>query len=134
MPEQLLEQHQPDRNSLAEKVTYESKEIERAGCYSEPENALTAASSRRSLLCASLAVLGAASATVAPMANGHPREPKRLQVAGSLAQDVVLYQQAPNEGAKCSTCINFQPPNACRIVAGTINPNGWCVAYVPKPG
>ncbi len=49
-----------------------------------------------------------------------------------LAQNLVQYQEQPKDGAKCSSCVNFQPPNACSIVAGTINPEGWCVAYAPK--
>jgi hypothetical protein len=49
-----------------------------------------------------------------------------------LAQSVVQYQETPKDGAKCSTCVNFVAPNSCKIVAGTINPEGWCVAYAPK--
>jgi len=51
-----------------------------------------------------------------------------------LAQNVVQYQQTPKDGAKCSTCVNWVAPNSCKIVAGTINPEGWCVAYAPKEG
>ena len=32
----------------------------------------------------------------------------------------------------CSTCVNFEPPSACKIVQGTIDPNGWCLVYAPK--
>ncbi|WP_428541775.1 high-potential iron-sulfur protein [Rhodopila sp.] len=49
-----------------------------------------------------------------------------------IAQAQVQYQETPKDGNKCSTCVNFQPPNACKIVAGTINPNGWCIAFAPK--
>ncbi len=49
-----------------------------------------------------------------------------------LAQNIVQYQTTPKDGAECSKCVNFQPPNACAIVAGDINPNGWCVAFAPK--
>jgi High potential iron-sulfur protein len=43
------------------------------------------------------------------------------------------YQNHPNaNGQKCSTCSLFKPPNACKVVTGTISPNGWCVAYSPK--
>jgi hypothetical protein len=51
-----------------------------------------------------------------------------------LAQNLVQYQTEPKDGAKCSGCVNWVDPNACKIVAGTINPNGWCVAYAPKEG
>lgn len=49
-----------------------------------------------------------------------------------LAQNLVQYQNQPKDGAKCSACVNWQAPNACTIVAGEINPEGWCVAYAPK--
>ncbi len=51
-----------------------------------------------------------------------------------IAQELVQYQEGPKEGAKCSGCVNWVDPNACKIVAGQINPNGWCVAYAPKEG
>jgi hypothetical protein len=44
----------------------------------------------------------------------------------------VQYQPTPKDGAKCSTCVNFDPPAACKIVAGKISPEGWCIAYAPK--
>ena len=49
-----------------------------------------------------------------------------------IDQALVQYQDVPKEGAKCSGCVNFAAPSACKIVAGTIDPNGWCVVYAPK--
>ena len=50
-----------------------------------------------------------------------------------IQQSQVQYQQKPNpDGQHCSTCVNFIAPSSCQIVAGTINPNGWCIAYAPK--
>jgi hypothetical protein len=51
-----------------------------------------------------------------------------------LAQKIVQYQEQPKNGQMCSTCVNFEAPNACKIVAGTIVPNGWCIAFAPKSG
>ncbi len=51
-----------------------------------------------------------------------------------IAQELVQYQNMPKDGAKCSLCAQWQPPNACAIVAGVISPNGWCVAYAAKEG
>lgn len=45
---------------------------------------------------------------------------------------MVQYQTMPKDGNKCSTCVNFEPPHGCKIVAGTIDPNGWCIAFAPK--
>jgi hypothetical protein len=49
-----------------------------------------------------------------------------------IAQAMVQYQPTPKDGNKCSTCVNFEAPAACKIVAGSISPNGWCIAYAPK--
>ncbi len=51
-----------------------------------------------------------------------------------IAQEAVQYQKTPKDGAQCNKCVNWVDPNACKIVAGTIEPNGWCVAYAPKEG
>ena len=45
---------------------------------------------------------------------------------------MVQYQTTPKDGNKCSLCVNFDAPNACKIVSGTIDPNGWCIAFAPK--
>jgi hypothetical protein len=67
-----------------------------------------------------LAVVGGSVVAVAARAQDKI-EPKMVQ-----------YQTTPKDGAKCSTCVNWEPPNACKIVSGTIDPNGWCIAYAPK--
>ena len=52
--------------------------------------------------------------------------------AGSLPQKAVSYQDKPNDGHMCSQCTFFQPPNACKSVAGEISPNGWCKLFHAK--
>ena len=56
----------------------------------------------------------------------------RAQAQEKIAQQMVQYQNNPKDGQLCSGCANWQPPNACAIVSGNINPNGWCIAYAPK--
>ena len=51
-----------------------------------------------------------------------------------IAQELVQYQDKPKDGQACSGCSQWQPPNACVIVAGKIAPEGWCVAWAPKEG
>jgi len=58
----------------------------------------------------------------------------RAQAQEKLAQKIVQYQEQPKNGQMCNICVNFEPPNACKIVAGTIAPNGWCIAFAPKSG
>ncbi len=79
-------------------------------------------SSRRIVLQSGLGLLAAAGA-----ATG-------LRAQEKLAQNLVQYQPGPKDGLVCSKCVNWAPPNACTIVVGVINPNGWCIAYAPKEG
>lgn len=51
-----------------------------------------------------------------------------------IAQELVQYQKMPKDGQQCSACSQWQPPNACVIVAGAIAPAGWCVAWAAKEG
>jgi hypothetical protein len=74
---------------------------------------------RRQLLRAGLAVAGGIAATSA-------------KAQDKIAQAQVQYQKTPKDGNKCNMCVNWEAPNSCKIVAGTIDPNGWCIAYAPK--
>ena len=80
---------------------------------------------RRAMLKSALSLVCGTAAVVAAM-------PLARAQSAKLAQNAVQYQQTPKDGAMCSGCVNFQPPNACAIVDGEINPNGWCVALAPK--
>ena len=76
---------------------------------------------RRGLLRTGLAAVGGV-AVLATQARAQEK----------IAPAMVQYQTSPKDGAKCSTCVNFEAPAACKIVSGTINPEGWCIAYAPK--
>ena len=74
---------------------------------------------RRRVLRAGLAVVGGTIAL-------------RAQAQDKLAPALVQDQTTPKDGNKCSACVNFEAPKACKIVSGTIEPEGWCVAFAPK--
>ncbi|PPQ30653.1 high-potential iron-sulfur protein [Rhodopila globiformis] len=76
------------------------------------------AASRRQVLCAGLAVAGGLAA-----AGARAQE--------KIAPEMVQYQRTPKDGNKCATCVNFEPPDTCKIVAGKVIPEGWCIAYAP---
>lgn len=76
---------------------------------------------RRGIILGVLAAAGSATALQRP-----------AQAQEKIGQTVVQYQKQPKNGQMCSTCLNFEPPNACKIVSGTIDPNGWCLVYAPK--
>ncbi len=79
--------------------------------------------SRRGVLRTGLTIL--AGGMIATVARAQDSDSK-------VEQSVVQYQTMPKDGAKCSGCVNFVAPNACKVVAGNISPEGWCVAYAPK--
>jgi hypothetical protein len=39
------------------------------------------------------------------------------------------YQDTPNGIYSCGMCTLFEPPNACKVVAGEISKDGWCKAF-----
>jgi hypothetical protein len=49
--------------------------------------------------------------------------------AGQIPQAQVGYQDQPHEGQHCELCTHFAKPNACKLVAGTISPQGWCKLF-----
>ncbi|WP_229218073.1 high-potential iron-sulfur protein [Rugamonas apoptosis] len=57
-----------------------------------------------------------------------------LARAGNGAKSDYQYQDHPQDGQRCAQCAAFQPapdggPGTCRLISGTINPNGWCIAF-----
>ena len=63
----------------------------------------------------------------------------RSALAGKAAKSDFHYMDHPNEGKHCAGCAAFLPsakgpdaPGECRIVAGPIDPNGWCMAFTAK--
>ena len=76
---------------------------------------------------------------VAPLAIGAFAVLKAQEAdAAKTAQSAVMYVNHPNGAKKCSGCKFYiaakggKGNGACQIVAGSISPNGYCVAYAPK--
>lgn len=55
--------------------------------------------------------------------------------AGTASKAALQYQDQPRGTSACANCANFiagedaRAPGRCIIVAGDINPRGWCLAY-----
>lgn len=80
---------------------------------------------RRSLLKSAPMIVGAIiSATAIP---------DTLFAQTKLSHEASKYQDQPKDGQQCSTCVQFEPPSACKTVESPISPNGWCQLYVAKP-
>jgi high potential iron-sulfur protein len=45
----------------------------------------------------------------------------------------VQYQDTPKKGQDCEKCLQFTPPDGCKLVGGKINPKGWCLLFAQKP-
>ena len=58
--------------------------------------------------------------------------------AGTVAKATAKYQDKPHGTQKCAGCALFIPGKTasasgkCKIVAGSISPNGWCMYFSPK--
>mgnify|MGYP000707679448 CR=1 FL=1 len=67
--------------------------------------------------------------------GGTQRDPDAVS-----SQSAVNYQSEPKEGQQCSNCQfyiedkNGDGMGACAIVAGTIDPEGYCVSYAEYQG
>ncbi len=54
------------------------------------------------------------------------------------SQAAMKYQKSPKNGQKCSGCKFFvagaskTANGTCKVVDGSISPNGWCMAYSPR--
>jgi hypothetical protein len=66
---------------------------------------------------------------------------KTAQAAGApISKASVGYRDIPHNGQVCAACVYFifkpsengVPASRCRMVAGPINPAGWCEIFVPK--
>jgi hypothetical protein len=52
--------------------------------------------------------------------------------AAKTAQSAVAYETSPKGGHSCGTCSSFEPPSSCKLVDGSISPNGWCKLWSQK--
>jgi hypothetical protein len=75
--------------------------------------------SRRALL--GTIALGAAAAGVSP-AVADEKVPK----------PEAKYQNSPKGQQRCEICLQFEPPQTCKIVQGPISPKGWCQFFAAR--
>jgi hypothetical protein len=46
----------------------------------------------------------------------------------------VNYQDHPDGDKRCDKCTQFQPPDACKVVDGSISPQGSCRIFILNRG
>jgi hypothetical protein len=83
--------------------------------------------SRRQLIGRMTLAIGLAGVVGAGLA---PR--RALAAPAKLPPNEIGYQASPKGNARCELCVNWQAPNACKVVAGSISPSGWCGLFVRK--
>ena len=77
--------------------------------------------SRRSLLGGVIGAAGILGATL-NQANAQPK----------ISKVAVNYQDHPDGDKRCDKCAQFQPPDACKVVEGSISPEGSCRIFILK--
>lgn len=85
------------------------------------------AQARRQLLVRS--GIAVASLTLVPLVAW-----QRRASAGTASREDFHYQLQPRDGMRCADCAAFVPAatggeGSCRVVAGPISPDGWCMAF-----
>ena len=78
--------------------------------------------SRRSFLEQSIVGAAVVGTTLAGCAT-HPKVP------GNTPKMEAQYQDRPNGLERCGVCKHFISPNACEVVAGPVQSDGWCRFY-----
>ncbi|HEY2051092.1 MAG TPA: hypothetical protein VGH03_17270 [Caulobacteraceae bacterium] len=81
---------------------------------------------RRQLLGRAVVAAGLAGAASAGLSQ------QAMAAAIKLRPGDIGYQPSPKGSARCELCVNWQAPNACKLVSGTISPTGWCSLYARK--
>ena len=51
------------------------------------------------------------------------------KMVGNTPKMEAQYQDTPSGLERCGVCRHFIPDNACEIVAGPVQANGWCRFY-----
>lgn len=80
--------------------------------------------SRRAVLRGATLTAGGAAILAAGL-SAQPAEAKMAETAAG-------YQASAKDGKSCSTCSLFEAPSSCKLVDGTISPNGYCRFYIKK--
>jgi len=70
---------------------------------------------------------GALAATVVGGATAVTRAQDKVR------RTLVQYQDKPKGDQQCDSCLQWEPPDSCKVVAGRISPKGWCALYLLKP-
>lgn len=83
----------------------------------------SAALSRRWLL---QKAMGKAAAVAAIVAQAKP-----ASATIKISKAAVAYQDHPEGDKRCGKCLQFQPPDSCKMVDGPVSAQGFCRIFMP---
>jgi hypothetical protein len=84
--------------------------------------------SRRDVLSHTVAVAASAAGWAASPARAQPE----LSEAQKIAHADAKYQSTQNGQQRCEICLQFEPPDHCKIVQSPITPHGWCQYFAAR--
>ena len=85
--------------------------------------------SRRALLESGGLAIGVLTAGGASSQSAADEE---ISEADKIKQTDAHYQRFPKGPQRCQICLQFVPPDKCKIVQGPIFPQGWCQFFAAK--
>ena len=59
-------------------------------------------------------------------------DPAAAAAEMKMSASAVGYQDHPNGDKQCSECVHFVPPSSCKMIEGTISPNGYCRIFARR--
>ena len=57
---------------------------------------------------------------------------EEINEADKIKQSDAHYQKFPSGPQRCQICLQFTPPDKCKIVQGPIIPQGWCQFFAAR--
>jgi hypothetical protein len=87
---------------------------------------MSAIVSRRSVIGATLAVAGCSALAAPVLAQSEAKESDKITHADAQ------YQLVPKGQQRCEICLQFDPPDHCRIVQSPIFRRGWCQYFAAR--
>ena len=79
---------------------------------------------RRTVLQIALGWVGTTTILAAP--------PNTANAAPKISKAAVAYQDHPDGDKRCDKCVQFQAPDACKLVDGPVSPQGSCRIFTPQ--
>ncbi len=84
--------------------------------------------SRRGVIGATIAIAATGSSGLAAPARAQSEPKESDKITHADAQ----YQMVPKGQQRCEICLQFEPPDHCRIVQSPIFRRGWCQYFAAR--